>query len=251
MAMSGEREEVDRTEAPSARWLAHAHEYGTCPYSRTLAAPCTLLAGVLALRFAGASLVALLESITRNGLQECVRLDRLPSATNLSDRMIGTFYSVMPYLLVPAICGAIVGLVQVGLRFRPERLRPSLRPFVEGINLKRIASGASMKASLLAVLLSGGLVSCVIWSLWRDVPTSFAGENLTGGAAETSGVTLLRCLTKLAFLLVAVGFADYAASWVAHFRQMRLTRAELMAEMRETEGDPLVRRRRRQQRASY
>ena len=55
--MAHNRDEIERTEAPSPRWLAHARERGVWPRSNELTVACSLLAGVLLLRFATGPLI--------------------------------------------------------------------------------------------------------------------------------------------------------------------------------------------------
>jgi flagellar biosynthesis protein FlhB len=67
-------------------------------------------------------------------------------------------------------------------------------------------------------------------------------EQFAGQAAET----ILTIGTRLALSLVALGLLDYARAWWSWHRQMQMSRAELRADTREAEGDPLMKKWRRQ-----
>jgi flagellar biosynthesis protein FlhB len=246
--MASDHDEIERTEAPSPRWVAHARERGIWPRSTELTVAVSLLAGIVLLRFATGPVIDSLLEVLRHGL-------KLADISSTAGRMGGhwngefgrPFLVAIPLLLLPAIAAAVACVGQVGLRFQPENLAPNFVRFDVTQNLGRAFSGRSLVDMLLATAKWTTLLCLAAWWTWSDlVQTASAG----GGDVESIGLyasgTFLRVGTKVAFALVIVGCADYARAWWTHSDQMRMSRAELTAELREQEGDPVLRRRRRQ-----
>jgi flagellar biosynthetic protein FlhB len=249
--MSAKREEVDRTEPASPRWAAHAREHGPWPRSRPLITACTVLAGVLAIRAFAPSLATSLQSMLSTSLRHGIAFDNLANPVTSRGLYPWTFWHFVPLLLVPAATAALVGFVQAGFRFRFDRLCPSLDRFSVGTNLRPILCGTSAKTSMFATAQWLGVLTLGVWWWSREIlPARNAGLPLSPPSVAPNAMTLLQLITNVACLLVVVGLIDYFRAWFVHLGQMRMSRAELAAELRETEGDPIVRRRRRQKQMS-
>jgi flagellar biosynthetic protein FlhB len=165
--------------------------------------------------------------------------------------MLAVFYPTIPFLLIPAAIAALVGLAQAGFRFRPESLCPNVGRFAGLRVVRQVVGGSAATAALFATAKWSVSLFLVVWWIWWEVCRSRAGEiPVSPAAMELHAGMPLRVTIKLAFLLVGLGLLDYLWTWAQHVGQMRMTRAELTAEMRETEGDPTNRRRVRQKRVN-
>jgi len=245
--MANDHDEIERTEAPSPRWIAHARERGIWPRSAELTVACSVLAGVVTLRlFVGPMSESVLNSLSR-GLQAN---NVARSSGGLEINLVADFgrplLLAVLFLVVPAIAAVIASVSQVGFRFQPENLSPDFARLSVTQSLDRIFSGKAFADSLAATVKWTGLLGLSVWWIWSDVRGVEAGGRSSESFVQLAGGTLLRVGTKVAVAILVLGCIDYARAWWSHLRQMRQSRAELIAELRESEGDPVIRRRRRQ-----
>ena len=207
----------------------------------------TLLAGLLVLRFVGTSLLE--------------RLARL-SATFLS--VAGSRHEILPQdvlalslqcglLLVPVLAplftgivlaGVGGGLLQTGFLWTAEPLRPDLSRLSPAAGLKRLFSveaGAELLKALLAVALLGTLG---FYLLRREIGplaslTSVEIPNVLRYGSHRAARVVGACVGAMAVL----SSVDYLFQRWRTEVKLRMSRQELKEEMREQEGDPLVRSR--------
>ena len=139
----------------------------------------------------------------------------------------------------------VVGLAQTGFRinadafaFKPERLNP----------LPRLGQMVSPKKAAMEGLLSALRVGAVAYAAFRvitaDLPTivglARAGVDVAVGQIAAAATHLL---LVAAGTVSAVALIDYVQSRRRIAQEMRMTRRELMDEMRQNDGDPKVKAR--------
>ncbi len=249
--MAGDHDGTERTEPASPRLIARAREHGPRPYSRELVAACTLAAALVAARFACRPMVERALEQVRGDLSRA-RLDTTPSAFLLECRRdaIGVVLRLAAVLALPALAAALVSSVQTGGGFHLERLVPDPMRLNPVAGLARMVSRERWALSLAALGKWCAVTGFVAWSVWGELgqiagAASRSRELLIGQfAGAFAGVC-----TRLVLVLLALGALDYGRAWWAWRAGMRMSRAELVAEMREVEGDPTLRARRRARRA--
>ena len=246
--MANDHDEVERTEAASPRWLAHARERGFWPHSTELVVACSLLGAILTVRVLASPLAnSLLGSLNRGLSSVELTVPRGGSVFNWHSEIVRPLVLATPLLLIPAIVAAISGIGQSGLRLRPEGLMPDASRLIAAQRLLTIFSGRSAKESVVAATQWSLLLALTGWWLWNDVAhmPRASGQGFEPLASVASNA-LLNVGTKLALALVVLGLVDYGRAWWSYQQDVRMSRAQLIAELREMEGDPLLRRRRRQ-----
>ncbi len=239
----------DKQFEPTERRLRQARQRGQAPRSRELTSALSLL---LALLFAPTLLGAAAAQLCRQAaacLENMHSVEASPESLGVLFRSWGfsCLSALAPFLLVLVCAAVILTIIQAGplltlypLAPRWERLNPIMA-------LRRLFSTHGLvetAKSLLKVL----LVGLVAWLVWRRHLTEIlllsAMEPATGIACVTGMMLELGVKTGLA--MAALGAADYLYQRFEHTRSLRMTRQEMKEEMRETEGDPLVRRQLRQ-----
>ena len=243
--MANTHDEVERTEPASPRRLAEARQQGHLPRSRELAAACVVLAAVVALRLWGGRLGQSLVEFTRERLAAAdISAPSLGMGLDLTSKLTCILPGLLPVLLLPATVAVIVTLGQTGLRFYPVA-DPARFSLASG--LRTFFSWQSIGGALITSVKWTSVFAISLWWTWSDLRNSAVRpeqqpEQFAGAAAAT----LLTFGTKLALSLVALGLLDYARAWWSWSRQMQMTRPELRAEARESDGDPLLKKWRRQ-----
>ena len=237
----------DRTEAPTERRREDAREKGQVAKSQDLTGAALML-GV-------AAAVLLLFPTLGRGLGEMLTV-RLCSvslqidqdwALRTGEATLGTAGTLLaPLLILAGLVTLGVNLAQVGVLLAPTALQPKLNRISPLSGFGRIVSVAAlMKLGVsLAKLAALAIVSALL--LWWAVPGLLA---LTG--AEAGGIlafmhrkTAELALT-LAVVLVALAVADYLFQLWKHERDLRMTKQEIRDEMKNMDGDPHIRQRRR------
>ena len=154
---------------------------------------------------------------------------------------------IVPVLGVAFLAALLVEFLQVGPVFAPQRAKPNAAHLNPGEGLKRMFSmrnlvevvKAVIKTVLLVVILIvviRGLLSQIL-QLPTEQPEAMA-------ALVWQGTWVAAAWTIFVFFFVAVLDAVYQR--VMFIRELRMSRRDLRQEHKETEGDPLIRQKRRE-----
>ena len=241
MAEGEQKEAEDRTEAPTPRRIEKAAEEGQVALSREAVGFVTLLAATLATSLALPTLGAGMFRSMRALLEADAGAEGFVLARALA---ASAALMLLPVLGATALAAILAGLAQTGLPRSTKPLRPSLARMNPVAAVKRIL-GPNGLAELARTLLKLGAVGFALWlavdlsalpaSLHRPIGTLLGAA--AGGAA--------RLMT--AALLAFAALAALDILWVRwrHFRQLRMSREDIRDELKETEGDPTLKARRR------
>ncbi len=245
-----EESDLEKTESPSPRRLEQAREDGHAPHSRELASFAVLCAAGVGLAFFGGDILGGLRADLRTGL---VFDHRVVEHPDLMLEMLGQYSSsamlrLLPWLGVVFLAALAVPLTMSGFLFAPGNIMPDFSRLSPARGLGNILSTSGLaelgKAILKAVLI-GGLGG---WYLWSSRGAALALGHSTFPMALAAGVHLLqRCVyVLLAGLAVVVAFDVPFQLW-RYYDGLKMTREELRQEARESDGDPHVKAKIRQQ----
>jgi flagellar biosynthetic protein FlhB len=225
----------DRTEAATPRRLEKAREEGEVALSREAVGFATLLAAALAalVTLPGpglAMLVAMRALLAAPGTAAAVEVLRTASLL------------VLPVVAAVAVAAVASTLAQTGWPGRGLRLDAArINPWA---GLKRLF-GLDALGELLRTVLKLGAVALALWVA--------VDPRVLGAAMALSPAALLQhaladgwdmfVATLIAFGLLALG--DLVWTRLRFQRRMRMTRTETRDEMREAEGDPMLKAKRR------
>jgi flagellar biosynthetic protein FlhB len=239
----------DRTEAPTPHRRMEARDRGQVARSQDLSAAVLLLAGLLVLNVLGRGLMGRLSGLTRLCLGGA-GVDPSPGAA--LQGLLGTAVReaslvVLPVLIVLLVVAAGILLLQVGVLLTGEPLKPDWNRLNPVTGLRRLLGGHILAQSgiNLAKLI---VVSAVIYFTVRsDLPRIVFASSLSFGEMVAVAMdAIFRLAIRLAAALVVVGIADWFYQRQRHERSLRMTRQEIKDELRRMEGDPLMKRRRRE-----
>jgi flagellar biosynthetic protein FlhB len=237
----------ERTEAPTPRRREEAHRRGEVARSRDLSSAAVLLAGIGALSLAGGRALGVA------GQRLMVQSASWSAAEPLTERSAAellrgvtaqTLATLGPFLIATAAVVLVVNLIQA-------RGVMSLDPI--SVNWSRVNPLAGLRR-LVSLDATFGLVKSVlklaalalvayltISSRWyRILSLGEGGPSDILTDMRSAAVALAVC-TSLALLAIAI--ADYLYQYYQHEQSLRMTRQELVRELRETEGDPLIKSR--------
>lgn len=150
-----------------------------------------------------------------------------------------------PVILAALTVGLAVGLAQTGSLFTARPLEPQLDRLNPLRTLERLFSLRSA-AELLKAVVKLAAVVAALWGTLREVVAD--PGPLAPSAAEVAGRVghVLRTVAwRGALALGVLGVLDYLYQRFEHERGLRMTRQEVREDLRETEGDPVIRARQR------
>ncbi|MCU9849469.1 flagellar type III secretion system protein FlhB [Defluviimonas sp. WL0024] len=163
------------------------------------------------------------------------------------DMVLASALPALPFLIAPMVAVAAIIFAQRGWVFAPEKLMPRLSR-INPLGNARQKFGrtglfefakSTAKLVIIAALLTVFLID--------RLPRMLTSQSLDPGLAVAE---LVRLIVEFLFLLVLVagglGALDYLWQRHEHLRRNRMSRQELIDELRQSEGDPQMRGLRRQ-----
>jgi flagellar biosynthetic protein FlhB len=237
----------DKTEAPTPRRRMEARSKGQIAKSHDLTSAFLLLVAFGGLYFFGPSLCQALTAMIVAGLSG----ESSDSLADLRSLASGMGLALVRYLL-PLLGGLflaalVVMLAQVGLLFTWQPLMPSLSKVNPLAGIMRLFSARSAMTALInfvKLLFVGGVAYLTL--------SGSALAVLSAGSLDFQDIIVLSAALmfelgmKLAAALMVLALIDYLWQRYRHERDLRMTKEEVKDELRSMEGDPQIKRRRRQ-----
>lgn len=263
--MAGD-ENGDRTEEPTDRKRAEAREKGNVARSTDLNAAGLMLAAAAAIYFFGLSVVRSLAAFMQLHLSRpyAYSLDGA-AALELADN-VGEFLAntVLPIMMMMAGSALVLNLLQVGFLMNTDSLQPklsrispmegakriiSIRALVKlGVSLGKLIVLTSIVVLFITTALPELLQAAEVEWMTSDAPSVGETYRETRFAAIFV-VSLRNMLGSLAFqlaaALVVLAVLDFGFQKWKHEQDLRMTKQEVRDEMKNMEGDPQIKQRRR------
>jgi flagellar biosynthesis protein FlhB len=247
--MSGE-DEAEKEHDPTQKRLDEARDRGEFARSADLMAAAGYGGLLLACAAFGVQSMLAVGSVAKGMLGQS---DRLSSVMADGGRaglgpVLGAFAQpLMPFFLFPGAVVLIYLFATRGLVFAPEKLMPKLS------RISPIAT-AKQKFGMEGLFEFGKstakmvIVSAVLYLFLRQRGAGLLNSIYMTPAMSTALLLRLMVDFIILVLLVAViiGGADFLWQKFSHLKRNRMSRKDLMDEMKDSEGDPHVRAQRRQ-----
>ena len=242
-------EQESRTEPPTARRRAEAREKGQIARSPDLTAAVLLLGGLLALRMWGSDIFGHLLAGTRFFLggsgdvtMRAADLSALPpAAATLVMRV------VLPFFLLLFVLSLIVTWFQVGWMLNFGSLKPSLERLNLVKGLTRLFTFRKVVELLMNLGKMAAVLVVVVVTIQEKMPEVLAAMRLDHAVVVAHGAELCYVLgIRMAIVLLVLAIVDYFYRKYKHEQDLKMTKEEVKDEMRRMEGDPQIKRRRRE-----
>lgn len=238
-------EATERTEQPTPRRLEEARQSGRIPRSTDLTAAVALLGGLLLLKALGPGLGGeLLELVRMVGDASDVRAAGLSDWTTRLIWRCGL--AVGPFLLLLVVTAVAGCVVQSGVPLAWKRLVPKLNHLNPLNGLRRLWSLQSLTRLAMSVLKMVLIAAVAYFTIAGDVRAMLAAGALEpAGVLRAGGELVLKLALRVALLLLALALLDYGYQRWEWWRNLKMTRQEVRDELKNMEGDPQMRARRR------
>ena len=239
----------DKTEPATPRRREEARKRGQVGKSTDLSAAVVLLGALLLLHWTGQSMLGRLLAMTRYCLggtgSPLIDPGRMvPTLLTVFRGMAGI---VLPVMLLVLVLALVSTFVQVGFLLTMEPLKPSFNKLSPISGLKRMFGSRAFVQFLMGVAKMLLLTLVSYWTL-RSRLHMFAHASglphlaMVGMAAEIFYTVALR----LAIVLLFLAILDLIYQRYKTEKDMKMTKEEVKDELKQMEGDPKTRQRRRQ-----
>jgi len=239
----------EKTEQPTEHRRTEARQKGNVARSQDLNAAALMLAAALILWFFGLPVFRSLSRLTAASLKTAsVRALTIPV---ISEQFRSLFEHVLlalgPLVLLTFGTAVLINILQVGVLVTPEAVSPKLSRLspVEGFKrLFSIRSVMRLMGSLakftITIVIAGLFITSSLPLLMRL--TSTGPAHLLSTVHSTASTLAF----QLAFALIALALLDFSFQKWKHEQDLKMTKHEVREEMKQLEGDPHIRQRRRE-----
>lgn len=238
----------EKTEAPTARRIREAREEGNVARSTDLTAALMLLASIILLYMLSTRLFEAMAAVLHRllGAADAINPTRSDDLGPLMNYILGLIgWTVLPFLIAIAGVGMLATASQTGLMLSGKPLAPKFSKINPISGAKRLVDARAairLVMSLGKVVIISTVATVMIMS---EIDAIAALPTMTLAAAtSTAGHMTFVLALKLAALLVVLALLDFAFQKFQHTKDMRMTKQEVRQEMKDMDGDPLMKQRR-------
>ncbi|OZI78047.1 MULTISPECIES: flagellar biosynthesis protein FlhB [Bordetella] len=242
--------DLEKTEAASPRRLEKAREEGQIARSRELGTFMLLAAGVGGLWLSGSLLYRGLAGVLRAGLGFDARVGRDTGAmvAQAVDGAGQALWVVLPVFGVLLAVAVLASVLLGGFVFSSKPLLPDLSKLSPLAGLKRMVSAQTAVELFKAIakaLLVGGVAAAVL-ATHQDDMLALMHAAPTEALVRALTLVALCCALIVASLAVIVMLDVPWQIW-SHLKKLRMSKEDVRQEHKESEGDPHIKARIRQQ----
>ncbi len=219
------------------------------PFSAELVGSLVLLAGVIGLMNIGPDVWAAMLNIFRHDIPRAFHPEfDTTAAAELFARTLGRMLSaLLPLFGILLAVGVAVSVAQVGFQINTEKLSLDFDKLNPANGVKRLFSVAALVRGGLTILKVVALaaVAYIVLEGRAGVITSLSRDRLAGAAPAVWAV-VMRLALYLTGAVAAVAVLDYFYQRYKFEQSLRMTKEEVKRELKEEEGDPMIKARLRQ-----
>ncbi len=246
----------DRTEAPTPRRREEARRKGQVVKSTEINSAAILLAAFWLLNTVGPDVVETMQTLMQRSFTAIAANSFIHSELTFDTLKAGgliigslTLQTIAPLIGVLLLVGVVANLGQVGFMFSQDALKPDFHRVSLLTGFKRVFSGRSLvelfKSSLKIVII--GFV--VYKALHDNYPTIATTSRMTlTTAVSTLAQVALSVGLRVATVMVVLAAADYMFQRHEFEKGLRMTKQEIIEEMKRFENPQLKSRIRSRQR---
>jgi flagellar biosynthetic protein FlhB len=239
----------DKTEAPTAKRREQAREEGSVARSADLTAAALLIGGLVLLKWYGGGLMSAMSAVVRHMLGESslASLDSSSAGESIPAMLAIVGRAMLPLFLGIVIIAIVANVAQVGFHISPAKLRPNLGALNPLRGLGRLFKGNSLVHLMLGVLKLALVTLAAYSAVHGRIAQIIAIQNLSQTEMlQLGGEVLFSIGIRVGLVLLILAVLDYAWQRWELEKSLKMTKQEVKDEMRNMEGDPKLKQRRRQ-----
>jgi flagellar biosynthetic protein FlhB len=235
----------DRTEKATPKRRSEARGKGQVARSHDVNSTVGLLAGFAALAIGGPHMLVQLEGVVVRGLAQAGDT-RLATAAGLSSlawwAMRSFAGAVAPVVIAAALAGLLANIAQVRLKLTLSAMKPNFSKLNPGTGLKRLFGPSGLVETGKAVAKLTVVGGTAFLTVWPKLPRLGALTGIPPASLLSQlGGQVISIVTRVGAMLLVLALLDWL--WQRHRleKTLRMTKAEVKQEARQTDVAPEVR----------
>lgn len=242
-------DDQEKSEDPTDKRRSEAREKGNVAKSTDLNAAAMMIAATSGLLFLGPAMGNAMMDLMRGyiGGPALLQMDANGAAQDLRDIFNLMAAGVLPFVMLMFASALAINVAQIGFLFTMEPLQLKWNRVNPIEGAKRIASITSLVKLGVSVGKIIIFASIVVWFIYSHL-AEFTG------LIDTDTVTMLGYASwltiQLAFILslalLVLAILDFSFQKWKHEQDLKMSKQEIRDEMKNMEGDPMIRHRRRE-----
>jgi flagellar biosynthetic protein FlhB len=241
-----EEQDLERTYPATPRRLEQARERGQVARSRELSTAAIAFAAALTLSTLGPALFTRCAEILRTGLtlDRAAAFDAERMTRTLGTLAEGSVWAILPLLALTLAATLAAPLLLSGWVFSGKALTPDFQRLDPLRGLSNLISKHSLVELVKALVKCALLAALGAWSITHafDDLTTLAVQDVGGATMRLGGLVGTGFFALVGGLTLIAAFDVPYAIW-RHRDALKMTREDLRAELRESEGDPQIKAR--------
>ncbi|MBI3803015.1 MAG: flagellar biosynthesis protein FlhB [Nitrospirae bacterium] len=239
-------EDQERTEQATPKRREEARSRGQVPRSREIYSAALILGGVFGFSMLGPMVVSEMQKMM---VQTLGALSAAPMTETSLYQLATAHFSRTLWVLVPvmgllALISLAAAFGQQGWVWSTTALSPDwsrLNPLKGFQKFLSIQAAAELIKTLIKFLAVGGLSYLLIRQALPALSVAIQSE--PAQMPGLAGRMIYRFALTTGILIAFIGGADYLFQWWSMERSLRMSRQDIKDEMRQSEGDPMLRAR--------
>jgi flagellar biosynthesis protein FlhB len=248
-AMADDQDQDQKTEEPTGKRLDEAREKGQLPISREVG-HWFMFFGIVV------TLVMLTPAVAKHVTDSLRVFFEMAAQIRVEDRglqnVLGgvlveiSFATIVLFMLLIGV--ALLGtIVQTGFFAATEQLAPDMNRVSPMAGLKRIFSATALFElfkSLVKILVIGAVAYAVLMPFFKTMEL-YIGKDMLSVIQVINSETI-RLILVLMVVITIIAVVDFFYQRYQYIKSLRMTKAEVKDEYKQSEGDPMIKMRLRQ-----
>ncbi len=235
----------DKTEQPTSKKLEDARKKGRVPRSQEVNSALILLTGITVLTYSGPWILNRLQNIMRDVFTLSAHLEL--TQTNFFAMMIDlgleTMIIIAPMMLIIMFVGIAATLFQGGFVLSGEPLKPDISKLSPAKGFKRLFSLRSI-VTLITSLVKVAPIAWIVYAIIKkEMPVFLNMQQMSIYNIMYKIAAVARTISnRVCILLIVVAAVDYIYQKWQFNDEMKMSKQEVKDELKNTEGDPRIKR---------
>lgn len=158
------------------------------------------------------------------------------------------FNTSMPILVLTACCGVLVNFLIVGPLFSLESMKPDIKKLNPVTNIKNMFKFKTLFELMKSIFKISGALILIYTVVWYSIPEIIATAALPViGSAMVFSSFLIKVIIRVGIFFLAIAIFDLVFQKRNFAKEMKMEKFEVKQEYKDTEGDPHMKGKRRQQ----
>lgn len=245
--MASKDQGADKTEKPTHKRIRDARKEGNVSKSKDLTSTVLVLGWLLGGWMLMGSMGGRVKALFQLSL-DAMHKPFLPALVELGWAAVQTLvWLVLPLAVMAVLLGLLVEFLQVGPLLAFKKVTPNMEKLNPAEGIKKMFSMDNLVELVKSIIKSAALIGIggvVLWGLMEQLlllpysPPAAMGEAIWTG--------LVRIVVWTVFVFFFISAVDSSYQKYSYLKQLRMSKRDIKQEVKESEGDPYVKQRRKQ-----